>query len=1119
MPSNLRLYKRALLAFTIVLMGLPALAQEGTATLNGRITDPGGLAVVAAKVEAVNIATNVTYSAETNEVGLYGLPTLPPGTYRVVVSKEGFAQIVKPGVELQVADIIALNFSLQIGSVTQSVTVEGGTSQVETTSSELGGVVNDQEMADLPLNGRNYIDLSLMQAGISQNRNQSTLGGMSGTVFSSNGAPTVSNNYLLDGTSMVNQSGWSTASMAGTTLGVDGIKEFKVVTNAFSADYGMTMGSQMVMVSKGGTNQFHGDGYDYLRNSALDARNYFDAARIPEFQKNNYGGSFGGPIKKDKTFFYVVYEGLKQNLGVTALDVVPAAGCHGAAGDVITNTECPQLGTTPSATIVNSQVAALLSLYPNPGPSATNIANNTFTFPASTQADVNFGQIRIDQNFSASDTLFGRYTTDASNINSANNGGSTATGGVAFPQFRGLAYNRDQFLTLSENHILSPAILNTVRVAFSRTNFGSASDYTTDLSGIPSFTPGEPFGTLGIGGLSSIGVSVLTGPPSVVHVQNIYSFADDVYLNRGKHGIKFGTLINRYNQGMIPPVYAAGSVSYGSLASFLKGVPSSVILLAPGFDVNRDFIYNTLGFYVQDDWHFTPRLTFNLGLRYEFMTTPWELNGKEYALRNIALDPAPTHGPVMRNKSYLNFSPRLGFAWDIFGNGKMAVRGAFGVYYDVANLGNALSLQASQEPPLAYVSRINNQTAQLVYTFPVTLAVAAPSAHSIAGVDYNANQPRVQQYNLSVERELPGHLALSVAYVGSRGIHLWTAKEANTTIPTAVVNGVDYWSDQTATCASVVPSCRLNPNFTSYLDTQTAGSSWFNSLQVVVNKQLGKGLEFQAAYTYAHALDWTSGELAGSDCTGSGMDEGVDPQHPRTDRGPACFDIRHNLRFNLIYHLPNIKSNGIAAKFVNGWWVGNIVSVQGGYPFSAVESINRSNSAVLSTGADRVDLGTATVAPGQVGPDGSINKTPDTFIPFDAKHLYTGNPNQWFNPLMFTLQPMVPCPGAANAGLTCGTLGDSQRGLLRGPGLGTWDASLVKDTPLPFLGEQGSLEFRAEFFNLLNRTNFSLPSGAAFTGSTGDIGAYSEAPISSAGRITSTTTTSRQGQLVLKIIF
>ena len=329
--------------------------------------------------------------------------------------------------------------------------------------------------------------------------------------------------------------------------------------------------------------------------------------------------------------------------------------------------------------------------------------------------------------------------------------------------------------------------------------------------------------------------------------------------------------------------------------------------------------------------------------------------------------------------------------------------------------------------------------------------------------------------------------------------------------------GVDYWATTVPTCASAFPSCRVNPNFATILLDTTAGDSWYNALQVSLNKRLSKGLEFQTNYTWSHSIDTTEGQVAGSDCSGTGSNTGTDPNDPRIDRGPSCFDIRQNLRFNVIYHLPGLRASNLASKFLNGWWVSSIVTAQTGFPFSPTVASNRSQSAVGSAASDRVNVGTATVAPGQTGPDGTVNTTNQTFVPFNSGTVITGNPNQWFNPLMFSLQSLVPCPN--NSALTCGTLGDASRGLLRGPDLTAWDFSLVKDTAVPHMGEQTRLQFRAEFFNILNHANFGMPSGTVFAGSTADRGALSESPVATAGRITTTSTSSRQIQLVLKLLF
>jgi len=1112
-----------------------AVGQQETATLNGQITDHDGLVVVGARVQALNAGINVSYLADTNERGRYSFPTLPAGTYKVSATKDGFQEAVRPGVELHVSDVISLNFSLRVGSIAQSVTVEGGAPLVETTSGETGGLVDGKQIEDLPLNGRNYIDLSLLQAGITNSQNSTGtngFGGMTGTVYSSNGAPVISNNFLLDGTQITNQSDWGTASFAGTTLGVDGIREYKVLTSAYDASYGMAMGSQMVMISKSGTSQYHGDVFEYLRNSAFNARNYFDGAKIPQLEKNNFGASFGGPIGKEGTFFYAVYEGLQENLGFTANDQVPAPGCHGTAGMVITEAACPTLGleTGNSVTIANTDIAALLSLYPNP-----NSGTNSYLFGPSTRIGVNFGQIRFDQSFSSSDSFLARYTIDSANINSASNQGTPITSGTAFPQFRGGGYDLDQFITLSETHTISPSISNTARLAFSRTDFGSFPIEVGSLpAGIEPFIAGRPFGSFSIPNLTPVGIGRLVGPPDSLHLQNIYSFGDDLYYQRAKHSLRFGTLLNRFNEALTVPVGYEGSASYGSFANFLQGIPLSYGGPLSGTDINRYFLYNTLGFYAQDDYRITSRLAVNMGLRYEFMTTPREAEGRQYAIRNLTTDStvlpggelaAWIPGPVMQNGTYWNLSPRFGFAWDVFGDGKTAVRGAGGVYFDVGNLGGAFINEADGSYPAIFdtFTNPNNSAIKFPITPPTAASVLSSNlANTVVTVDYHAGQPYNIQYNLSVQRELVRNTEISVAYVGSRGVHLWQQLEGNPTIPTAVLNGVQYWSNSVPRCQlGAIPTCRINPNFGSVNTNNTVGVSYYDSLQAVLVKRLSGGLEAQGAYTYGHSLDTPIGQLVSADCAGApGMDIGVSSNTRTNDYGPSCFDVRHNFRMSLLYHFPNFKSNGALSKLFSGWWIGNIIALQTGLPFTPILANNRSNSGNLSTMPDRVDINTQTIAQGTVltNAEGGSYMAAANFIPYNPRTVITGNPNQWFNPNMFHMEPMVPCPN--DAALTCGTLGDASRGILRGPGLWNWDFSLDKDTEASWLGEQGTVQFRAEIFNIPNHTNFGMPASATvFNGATSVLGAYQQAPLSGVGKITTTATTSRQIQFALKLIF
>jgi hypothetical protein len=1110
-------------------------AQSTNGSIAGRVIDPTKAVIADAKVAAINVGANVRNEGVTNDSGEYYISNIPPGNYRIEIEKTGFQKVIKPDVILHLQDVFEIDFEMTLGSESESITVESGAPLVATTSSEIGGLVNNKQIEDLPLNGRNYIDLSLLQAGVTNSLNSTGttgFGGMTGTVYSSNGAPVISNNFLLDGTQITNQSDWGTASFAGTTLGLDGIQEFKILTSAYDASYGMSMGSEMVMISKGGNNQYHGDVFEYLRNGALNARNFFDGPKIPQLEKNNFGASLGGPIRKDKTFFYAAYEGLQEDLGFTANDLVPAAGCHGAAGAVITQVACPTLGLAPggSVMIANADIAALLSLYPNP-----NNGTNSYLFGTSTKAGVNYGQIRFDQKFSSSDTFFARYTTDSANVNSASNQGIPIISGTAFPEFRGGGNDFDQFITLSETHVISPSKSNTARLAFSRTNFGSFPIEVGSLpTGIEPFIAGRLLGFFSITNLTSVGNGRLVGPPDSLHLQNIYSFGDDLYYQRGKHSLRFGTLLNRFNEALTVPVNYDGTASYSSFANFLQGIPLSYGGPLTGSDINRYFLYNTLGFYAQDDYHIISHLTVNMGLRYEFLTTPREAEGRQYAIQNLTTDStvlpggelaAWTPGPIMQNRTYWNFSPRFGFAWDVFGDGKTAVRGGGGIYYDVGNLGGAFINEADGSYP-AILGTFTNP-ANAVVTFPITppsvaSVLSSNLANAVVTVDYHAGQPYNVQYNLTIQRQLDRNTAISVAYVGSRGVHLWQQLEGNPTIPTAIVNGAQYWSAAVPFCQSgTIPTCRINPNFGSVNTNNTVGVSNYDSLQVVVTKRLSNGLEAHGAYTYGHSLDTPIGQLVGADCEAApGMDTGVSSNTRAHDYGPSCFDVRHNFRMSLLYHFPNLKSNGLGAKLVDGWWMGNIASLQTGLPFTPILATNRSNSGNLSNMPDRVDINTQAIAQGTAltNAEGGAYIAATNFVPYNSKTVITGNPNQWFNPNMFHIQPMVPCPN--NAAITCGTLGDATRGILRGPGLGDWDFSLAKDTAVSLLGEHGAVQFRAEIFNILNHTNFGMPASATvFNGATSVLGEYQQAPLAGVGQITTTVATSRQIQFALKLIF
>jgi len=1177
--------------FVLVLMAWPVLAQLPTGTILGVVKDSSGGTVAGASVTVTNADTGVTRTGTTGDDGAYRFPALAVGNYQVQVMKDGFQTAQRKGLTLQVTQEAAVDFTLQVGSTGQTVVVTEEAPLVNTTSSSTGGLIDEQKVSDLPLNGRNLVDLTLMQSGITATTviPATTIGSgfMTGVTFSSNGAPIHSNNYMLDGAIQWSVFGLNNSSIIGTTMGVDGIKEYKVVTNLPSADYGLTMGSQTTVVSKGGTNSWHGDAFDYLRNGSLDARNYFDALdalnfngfgtsksldypnkRIPPYHRNNFGGAFGGPIRKDKTFFYAVYEGLREKWGQTITTKTLPGNCFDPVTHVVTVTANENTLTTCTGVAANLQhpsvVYALtgnfgknpifpdqVGLFPFPNANIIDSAGTqnpastfNYSFPYIRPTSENYGQIRLDHNFSASDSFFGRYTHDD----------SSQVGQRTYAQQRDFLFGGEQFLTLSETHIFSPTVLNTFRFSFSR-NLTSGNSTTVpkitdphvltqptqDMGG---FSPGS--GVTGLGFLAADGL----------YINNVYSYSDDIFWTKGKHAFKFGSLVNLFKVPEDGHFNNRGSISFSTLANMAMGNFSSITTLGGTLFPSqaRYFLYSTVGFYAQDDLRMTSRLTLNLGLRYEFNTVPRDSNGNNWQIQNVltADGSNATQGAIPSrwwiNPSLHAFSPRIGFAWDPTGTGKTSVRGGGGIYYDIGNLGALAFQQACCEPPLDFFVTTTNSAAKPPLPYGLNLPLlplptAIGSGSGIEGVsatppaprnlDYHWNQTSTFQYNLTIDRQLPGAMAVTVGYVGTRGMHLVQLQEGN---PTNIIgflpNGLPFYCTAGApgtpaiapTVAAPCPTAtaqfpgRQNPKYGQINKDSAGADSHYNALQVGLTKRATHGFQGQLTYTWSKLLDTGQGQ--------QGVEAGVAeatsaPQFRYLDRGHGGFDVASNLRFNVIYHTPDIiKSANWAAKGVNGWWLGSIVSMQTGYPINITDGSRSLSNNSMST--DRPDLDPS----------------------FSASKVIIHSPTQWFDPTMFDLQP-------------AGLLGNSPRYGLRGPSLKNVDLSVNKDTKVGFLGEQGLVQFRVEIFNIANHPNFSPPSSSILSlGTPGGTlcgpqfallnhaGAAPSAPscqiqpagtlittgpdtgkahplaaLSTAGQITATSNRSRQIQLSLKVVF
>jgi hypothetical protein len=1063
----------ASLLLLVLCQCIPLASAQVSATLSGVVTDQSGAAVSAAAVTVRNLDTGLLRSAVTDQTGRYRLFALPVGQYEVRIKKDGFAEGVRTGIRLVVGQDASADLSLRLGAVSEEVKVTADAAVVSVTTQDISGLVGEQQVKNLPLNGRSYDLLLTLNPGVVNFTSEKTGGiGVSNSTTGNNfvvsGNRPQQNLFLLNG---VEYTGAAENNMqpGGTSqqlLGVDAVREFNVLRDSYGAEYGKRPGGQVVIVTQSGTNQIHGSAYDFLRNNALDAPNFFDQGSAPPFQRNQFGSSLGGPVRTGKTFLFGNYEGLRQHLHQTSAAFVPDAASRAAAVPGVQ----PLLNLWPIA--------------PAEAPDFNGIAQ-VFSSPLQTIRE-DFGTARLDHIISSRDTLAGVYTIDD---------GDDLTATILDPYSSDVVSLREQVVSLEETHVFSPSTLNVARIGYSRAGYFFTGEPTpgTPAASVPGFLLGHPVGAVVVGGSAAsnpqaqIGLAGSNNGSNLRIARNLYTFEDRVTLTRGRHQFSFGAWFQPFQSNETIALSQFGQATFASLQTFLQGTTSSFLYDPAPIEMNWRSLFGA--WYVEDVIRLTPKLTVSLGFRDEF-TTGWnEGHGRaaNYTFNNGIISSQPRIADSLFTVNNAKFlpQPRIGIAWSPLSS-RTVFRAGFGMYTD---LQDALGYRTDQNAPFNPTYSI---AALKVSQLPIDPAAPVPSKALLVpgGVQPVMKTPTLISWSFRVQQELSPNTALSVAYVGSHGYHEIIGVDANEPFPT-----ICPASPCPATYPSTFPGAlanapiaagtyyipagtpKANPTLANTWTWFSLGNSNYNALQVDANRRFSHGVSLRGVYTWSKALD--NGDSLNATTSANAPALASNPFNLHADYGLAGYDVRHVAVISALYALPfgrgQALANGLGSwgnALVSGWSVNSIVTLQDGFPFTPQLSYNPSNN------GDTRNPVRPFVNPDFTGP------------------VILGNPNQWFNPNAFLRPP-------ANSGF----YGDLGRDTLIGPGLATWDFSTLKETSIR---ERLSLQFRAEIFNLLNRANFNTPNLIVFTPS-GVSG--------TAGAITSTSTTSRQVQFGLKMIW
>jgi hypothetical protein len=1043
-------------------------AQTPIGTLEGQITDPAAAMVSNAEVSVHNAQTGLTRAGHSSHQGSFHFSDLPIGNYLLEVKSPGFAPYSASSIRIDIGQVVNWPVQLQIAGEHSEVNVSGQTVTVDS-SPTIGNVVSEKQAADLPLNGRDLTQLGLLQPGVSpMTAGLSQAGGIarSGQAYAVNGQRPESNNYLLDGASNVDSVNGGYA----LRTPVDAVNEFRILTLNASAEYGNTSGATTSVVTKSGGNSFHGDVYEFLRNNAMDARNFF-AAQTEPLHRNQYGATLGGPVRKNRDFFFAYYEGQRDSAGTTQAAIVPTAaernGDFSGLSDPATGQPVPLINEFTGQPFPGNQIPSYMQnpiavqaekLYPLP-----NIGTNVFESTQLGSTNYDQGGVRLDHYFGPNDQFFARFST--SSLHQFDPLPISGAGVPGFPVTDDITTNS---ATASWVHLISPLTVQTVRASFLRNVFlaGQAANHTPGSSLGFQYQPtlglnqGVPY--LIVSGYASLG-NPITGPQNTY--QNDYQGSYSLALTRGRHNLKFGADLVRQQINAILGIATNGFFVFApfpasdSFASFLLG--QSVQFFQGGGQFDRGLRKWIAAGYAQDEYRINSRLTLNLGLRYEVNTPYVDIRNRMNAWapgQQSKIYPNAPEGLLFPGDpgvpagvaavDYREIMPRVGLAWDPFGGNRTVVRAGYGIFYDGFTNGVGGPLQAAisalpwtqayQLPGPGF--NLANPYGSAVTPFGSQTFVAPAT---VLTVQSGMRPPYSQNWNLSIERTIATDYLLDVRYVGNKGTHLPRFIEANPSIYGPGVNSNNNNQIRQYTTCNAAGLC----NYGSVGLLADDSSSTYHALEVAFSRQYAHGLSFLASYWYSKSLDYISTlNVAGSAPTlvAGENDLAQNPFDLRAEHGPSLFDATQRFVLSGTWALPGRHWASRAVAFLaDGWQLNAIASLSTGTPFTVYDSADVS----LQGSAPEIS--------------GFYSSRPNLISDPNADQPHT--PNEWVSRAPFLqLNPQTQA----------GQFGNEGRNVVRGPGIENVDLSFFKYFRID---EARRMQFRAECFNLLNHANFGLP--------------------------------------------